>query len=150
MKLCMLLYKFLHSSGVIEVQQSSISSYNSSTPLGCVSFWFNWCFKVAHKCSIGFKFGDCAGHFKRVNSYKLSQRCTLLDVCLGLLSCWKIKLVGFKLYACIVWINSLSKNYDLTKSGQKLDFWTICDYNKDIGWSWWAIEILKIEKLKKI
>src|ERR1700738_3878820 len=77
MCLGMLLYKFLHSLGVIEAQQSSTHSHNSNIPLGGLSYWFSRRFKVAHKCLIGFKFGDCAGLFKIVNSREFSQQRTL-------------------------------------------------------------------------
>jgi hypothetical protein len=109
MRLGMLLYKFLHSLGVIEAQQSTTRSHNSNIPLGGLSYRFSRRLKVAHKCSIGFKSRDCASHFKTINSCKFSQWHTLLDVCFGSLSCWKVKLARSKLYACSVWINSHSK-----------------------------------------
>ena len=38
------------------------------------------------------------------------------------------------------------KNIYLTNYEQNVVFWTLGDHDKDIGWTWWAIKILKIEK----
>ena len=37
-------------------------SQNSRIPLGGVVNWFKHHLKSAHKCSMGFKFQDCASH----------------------------------------------------------------------------------------
>ena len=77
----------LQSSTVIEGKVSSTRDHNSSIPFGGVSYrWFNLLFKIAHRFSIGFKSGDCAGLDKTPKGCLEIHCLILLLLCIGALS----------------------------------------------------------------
>ena len=42
-----------------------------------------------HRCSMGFRSGLIAGHFRTLQRFVLNHFCVLFEVCFGSLSCWK-------------------------------------------------------------
>ena len=92
----------LQSSRVKEENDSSMWDHNSSIPFGGVSYQFNFLFKMAHKCSIGFKCGDWGGQDKTLFCCLESHCFMLLLLCMGALSYWKMTSDASKKYLLIV------------------------------------------------
>ena len=66
-------------------------------PLGGVVGLFKRCLRSAQKCSMGFKFGDCACHWRSWNGCDANHSCTILLMSMESLSCWKTNLLGSRL-----------------------------------------------------
>ena len=47
--------------------------------------------RIAQRCSIGLRSGLCAGHSSNSICFWIKNSFAFFDVCLGSLSCWKIK-----------------------------------------------------------
>src|SRR3954447_6141090 len=58
----MLSIKLLHTSGEILPHSLTTCSHNSFIPLGSTSYPARVRFRCCHKCSMGLRSGDCAGH----------------------------------------------------------------------------------------
>ena len=84
-------------------------SYNSWIPLGGVVNSFKHCLRSAQKCSMWFKFGDCACYWRSWNGCDANHSCTILLTCLRSLTCWKSILFGSVLYFYIVDHKKFSK-----------------------------------------
>src|SRR3984893_11732387 len=69
--------------------------HNSNIPFGAVSYPWSLLFRCAHRCSIGLRSGDCAGHVRTSISFSWNKALAFLHLCLGSLSCWKIMSTGF-------------------------------------------------------
>ena len=77
-------------------------SHDSWIPLRGVVNSFERRRRSAHNCSMGFKSRDCVGHWRSWNGCDANRSCTILLVCVGSLSYWKTKLLGPRLWFCIV------------------------------------------------
>ena len=83
-----------HTSGFILLHFSCTLSQSSKTPWEGTSYSPNFLFRWVLRCSIGFRSGDCAGHNKTSISWSWNQFLAFLQVCLGLLCCWKMMAPG--------------------------------------------------------
>ena len=87
---------FWHSSTDIPSHTTWILSHSSWIPLGGFSCLASLLFRQPQRCSMGLRSGDYAGHTMVPNSCSSSQSLTFLQVCLGLLSCWKMVSDGLR------------------------------------------------------
>src|SRR6266550_6640292 len=87
----MLSIKFWDVSGGISFHSFATLSHNSCTPLGGVSYCWSLALRCCQRCSMGFRSGDWAGHFRGVILLSENHSSAFLEVCLGSLSCWKYR-----------------------------------------------------------
>ena len=69
--------------GDISFHSVSIRCSRLKMLVGSVSYFASCCLKCCHKCSMGFRSGDCAGHSKVRILWFISHSIALLEVCLG-------------------------------------------------------------------
>src|SRR5258705_3866466 len=67
----MLSISFWHVSGGISVHSFATLSHNSCTPVGGVSYCWSLALSCCQRCSMGFRSGDWAGHFRGMMVRKL-------------------------------------------------------------------------------
>ena len=70
----------LQSSTVIEGNVSPTQDHNSNNPFGGVSYRFSLLFIIAHRFSVGFKYGDWVGQDKTLSALNLHPFCVLVRV----------------------------------------------------------------------
>src|SRR5882762_451557 len=87
----MLSISFWHVSGGISVHSFATLSHNSCTPVGCVSYFWSVALRCCQRCSMGFRSGDWAGHFRGMMLWSENHFSAFLEVCFGSLSCWKYR-----------------------------------------------------------
>ena len=86
--LCIALIYFWHSSAVIAYQTADTLSQSSFIPAGGLSYPLNnRRFNKSHIFSMGLRSGDCDGHSITRKDCFASHSLTILDLCLGSLSC---------------------------------------------------------------
>src|SRR5258705_7460459 len=85
----MLSISFWNVSGGISVHSFATLSHNSCTPVGGVSYCWSLVLRYFQRCSMGFRSGDWAGHFRGMMLLSENHWSAFLEVCFGSLSCWK-------------------------------------------------------------
>ena len=81
--------KFFKVGNSIPCHTSMRLSFNSLWFLGC--FFLSCRSTSFHKCSIGFKSGENENQWSRSSPFLFSQLATMVALCFGSLSCWKIQ-----------------------------------------------------------
>src|SRR5262245_21858830 len=86
----MLSISLVHSWVEIPSHSASTRAHSSSMLVGSFLYAASRCLRCCHRCSIGFRSGDCAGHSSTETPWAASHSRARREVCLGSLSCWKM------------------------------------------------------------
>ena len=80
--------RFWQVSAAISFHSTSTQFYNLCTPLGEVKYFYKAILRCTQRCSMGLRSGNWEGQTSTWMSLSLNHWEALLEVCLGLLSCW--------------------------------------------------------------
>ena len=90
MCLCIFSIKPMQTSVGILSHSIWMRSQSSCMLSGSVSYLASCFLRCCHRCSIGLRSRDCAGYYRTLIELLRNHLVAMQEMCLGLLSCWKM------------------------------------------------------------